>query len=99
MAALSRVDQDTGCGGGEVRGCSRENVVVGGFSCELGRRRGMGGRLGGPELERVSIVVCVRACVRGVCVCACVRARARVCVVCVCAVSYTHLTLPTKIGV
>ena len=48
-----------------------------------------------PTGEKVSL-----ALGRGVCVRACARARACVCVcACVCAVSYTHLTLPTKVNV
>ena len=43
------------------------------------------------------VVWCVAVCVR-VCVCVCVYVCVCVCV-CVCAVSYTHLTLPTIVGV
>ena len=42
------------------------------------------------------VIACVIVCVCvWVCVCVCVCVRVCVCV-CVCAVSYTHLTLPTR---
>ena len=60
-----------------------------------------------PTTEEVCVRARARVCMC-VCVCVCVRVRACVCVcvcacvcmcVCVCAVSYTHLTLPTKVNV